>query len=199
MSETSTTGYKVVIGILAAALIVVAALAFTKKGGGDDDVNAALKKVQQGLDDCTTQRGELKDKVARLENDLKRAQEQGANVPTCVPGSPIAAGRVMGDGKLGLNVDQIRKVTAQTGGLKMCYERALKRDSNLEHAGRINVTFRFNIHPSGNVGETAVESNTHIDNQLVDCFKQAVGRWRFPQFQGEPIPVDNPQPFEPQK
>ena len=111
MSETSTTGYKVVIGFLAAALLVVGAVAFTRKGG-DEGVTDALKKVQQGLDDCTTQRGDLKDRVARLEADLKRAQEQGANVPTCVPGSPIAAGRVMGDGKLGLTVDQIRKVTA---------------------------------------------------------------------------------------
>jgi hypothetical protein len=197
MSESSTTGYKVVIGLLAAALVVVGAVALTRKGG--EDVADALRKVQQGLEDCTTQRGELKDRVARLEADLKRAQEQGANVPTCVPGSPITGGRVMGDGKLGLSVDQIRRVTAQTGGLKMCYERALKRDSNLEHAGRINVTFRFNIHPTGSVGETAVQSDTHIDNQLVECFKQAVSRWRFPTFQGEPIPVDNPQPFEPQK
>jgi hypothetical protein len=198
MSETSTTGYKVAIGMLAAGLLVVGAVAVTKKGG-DEGTLEALKKVQQGFDDCTTQRGELKDRLARLEADLKRAQEQGANVPTCVPGSPIAAGRVMGDGKLGLTVDQIRRVTTQTGGLKMCYERALKRDSNLEHAGRINVTFRFNIHPSGNVGEAAVASDTHVDQQLVDCFKQAVGRWRFPAFEGQPIPVDNPQPFEPQK
>jgi hypothetical protein len=198
MSEQSTTGYKVTIGILAAALVVVGALALTKKGGDEGNADA-LRNATGKLQDCEAQRASLSEAKQRLENDLKRAQEQGAAVPTCVPGSPITAGRVMGDGKLGLTVDQIRNVTRQTGGLKMCYERALKRDSNLEHAGRINVTFRFNIHPSGNVGETAVQSDTHIDNQLVECFKQAVGRWRFPQFQGEPIPVDNPQPFEPQK
>src|SRR5262245_46489027 len=128
MSENSTTGYKVVIALLAAALLVVGALGLTKKGG-DEDLNAALKNLKQGLDDCTTQRSDLKDRVARLEADLKRAQEQGANVPACVPGSTISAGRSAGDGKIGLTVDQIRKVTTQTGGLKMCYERALKRDS----------------------------------------------------------------------
>src|SRR5262245_38923692 len=101
MSETSTTGYKVVIGVLAAALLVVAGMADTRMGG-DEGANEGLKKALQSVEDCTTQRGELKDRVARLEADLKRAQEQGANVPTCAPGSPITAGRVMGDGKLGL-------------------------------------------------------------------------------------------------
>jgi hypothetical protein len=199
--SSSTTGYKVTIGVLAAALVVTLAWALSHKGGGGDEGLAdGLRKLQSAFDDCKTQRADLKDKSVRLENDLKRAQEQGANVPACVPGSPITAGRTnVGDGKIGLSVEQIKKVTTQTGGLKMCYERALKRDSSLEHAGRINVTFQFNIHPSGNVGEIGVKAESHIDNQLVDCFKQAVNRWRFPAFEGSPIAIDNPQPFEPQK
>jgi len=42
------------------------------------------------------------------------------------------------------------------------------------------VTFHFNLHPQGTAGETSLESDTHIDTQLVDCFKQAIGRWKFP-------------------
>jgi hypothetical protein len=194
----STTGYKVTIGLLVAALLVVGAIAMTRKSGPDPEVTQALTKVQSSLDDCKSQRGDLKDKVARLETDLKRAQEQGA-VPACVPGSAISAGHASaGDGKIALSPEQIKKVvTSQTGGLKACYTSALKRDNNLQ-VQPINVTFKFSIHPGGNVGGTALSADTHIDQQLVECFKQAVGRWRFPAFAGEPIPVETPQTFQPE-
>jgi hypothetical protein len=193
----STRGYKLVIALLAIGLGVAVVFAVTKKGGGgDDDSVARLNKVAADLEDCKTQRRELKDRLAQLETDLKKAQEQGANVINAgtITASTHVAGEPAGPA---IGMDQVQKVIKQnTGGLKVCYERALKRDTGLQ-LQPIKVTFRFNIHPPGGTGETSLASDTHIDAQLVDCFKQAIGRWRFPSFGGQPIPIELPLPFQP--
>jgi hypothetical protein len=193
----STRSYKIIIGIMAVALGVVTAMWLTSKGGGGEDVAGKLNRLSGDLTDCKTQRGDLKERVATLEAQLKQAQEQ-ANAPNVVNGTTITANVKNGaPGGPTLPMDQVKKVIAQsTGGLKTCYERALKRDSGLQ-LQPIHVTFRFYIHPAGNTGETSLATDTHIDPQLIECFKQAIGRWRFPSFGGQPIPIELPLPFQP--
>jgi outer membrane murein-binding lipoprotein Lpp len=192
----STKGYKVTIALLVVALLVVGGVAITRKGGGDDENNKRINECTTKLEECTSQRADLRNQVDKLKVDLKLAQDQ-ANRAVVSEGQVIqASARPPTDGRVALTRDQILKVTAQTGGMKACYERGLKRDSGLQ--GRpIKVVFRFDIQPSGGANNTTVESDTHIDSQLVECFKQSVGRWRFPAFAGSPIAVEHAQPFQP--
>ncbi|HJZ86668.1 MAG TPA: AgmX/PglI C-terminal domain-containing protein [Polyangia bacterium] len=190
----STRGYKVVIALLLAALAITVGLLITKSGGNDEQM-ARLNKLASDLEDCRKIRGEQKDRIAQLEADLKKAQEQ-ANAPNVVNGGAITANVKM-DGGPALPMDQVQKIIRNnTGGLKSCYERALKRDTGLQ-LSPIHITFRFYIHPTGATGETSLASDTHIDQQLIDCFKSAVGRWKFPSFGGQPMYIELPLPFQP--
>jgi hypothetical protein len=195
----STRGYKIVIAVLAAALLVAFGVAFTRKGGGADDEAAAarLNKLASDFEECKTQRADLKEKLKQAEVALAKAQQApAANVAVVDPitGSAKPQG---GGGGPPLPMEQVMKVINQSrGGLRVCYERALKRNTGLQMQP-IRVTFNFNIHPQGTPGETQLEADTHIDAQLVDCFKQAIGRWRFPAFGGEPMPIQLPQAFQP--
>jgi hypothetical protein len=199
MNESSR-GLKVTCGLLAAGLVLMTGLYLTRKSGGaDDDAMARMNKIVSELEDCKTARRELKDRVAQLEADLKKAQEQ-ANAPNVIPGGGAITASVHngnGGGGGAPPMDQVSKIIRQnTGGLKMCYERALKRDSGLQMQD-LQMTFRFYIHPTGATGEQSVGSNLHIDDQLKDCFKQAIGRIKFPAFTGEPLPFEWPVPFHP--
>jgi len=192
----SNRGYKVAVAMLAAALIVTIGVALQRGSGPSDDQTRQLSRLASDLEDCKKIRGEYKDRIAQLEADLKRLQEQ-ANAPNVVNGGAVTASVQTKDGGPSLAMDTVQKVIrSNTGGLKYCYERALKRDTGLQ-LSQIHVTFRFYIHPTGATGETSLASDTHIDQQLIDCFKGAVGRWKFPSFGGQPMYIELPLPFQP--
>ena len=194
MSE-STRGYKVAVALLIAALVVAVGFILTRTSTPDEENMKKLNALAGQLEDCKKGRQELQDRLAQMEADLKRAQEQ-ASAPNVINGGSVQAKVVDGRGPA-LPLDQVQKIIRQnTGGLKNCYERALKRDSGLQ-VSPIRVTFRFYIHPTGQTGEASLSTDTHIDQQLVECFKQAIGRWRFPSFGGQPMPIELPLPFQP--
>ncbi len=68
-----------------------------------------------------------------------------------------------------------KKVRQRLGGIKRCYEKRLKRNSEL----RGKVVIRFVIHPGGKVIEVEVVENTTGDSELAACISSKVKAIRF--------------------
>lgn len=72
-----------------------------------------------------------------------------------------------------------------------CYQRQLKRDDTIAD-GR--ATIRFRISSDGRA--QAVEMDRRFKGTVLEqCIVNTVGRWAFPEFEGDPIPVEFPVIF----
>src|SRR5581483_4600127 len=79
------------------------------------------------------------------------------------------------DGKLDTN-NIVREVRARMSAIKLCYERALKRNPNL--SGK--VVIRWTITAAGTVTGVDVDQDNLNDSEVTGCIKGLVARWRFP-------------------
>ena len=75
-----------------------------------------------------------------------------------------------------------RTIKRYNGRIKACYERELKDDPSL--AGKIAVSFE--IDTSGDVSAVGIEENSTHNDDLADCIKREVRRFRF-----SPAPADD--------
>lgn len=69
-----------------------------------------------------------------------------------------------------------RSVNANYGGLRECYNRALRADPNLRGA----VTAEWVINPNGSVGQVAVSGGLSRNQAFKTCFQSTLTRIRFP-------------------
>jgi hypothetical protein len=76
--------------------------------------------------------------------------------------------------------------------LQGCYMRQLKRDDSLAN-GR--ATLRFRIHKDGRPRDVGLEKR-YDGTVLKQCLVSVVERWVFPEFDGDPIPVEYPLIFQ---
>jgi hypothetical protein len=90
----------------------------------------------------------------------------------------------------------IRVLRASKTSLRPCYDRALKRDSGLHHR-KLVLSLALKVKPAGSPDDITLGPN--YDDQMIDCMKKAVRRWRFPTFTGTPVGVETPLTFQPKK
>jgi hypothetical protein len=88
------------------------------------------------------------------------------------PGSPVAAAREVSQAQIGAFV----RNKENQDNLKMCYDRALKRDERLR-TGRLDITV--------SVGATGVVQGVQVhgpsDFMIIEgCIKNAIRHWHFP-------------------
>ena len=99
------------------------------------------------------------------------------------------------DGTGELNPGEVAKVVnRRIGAIKGCYERALRRNPNLE--GKITV--RFTIAGSGKVSAARTTLN-ELSPEVGNCIISAFKRFRFPQPDGGALTVEYPFLFTPSK
>ncbi|MCP4196045.1 MAG: energy transducer TonB [Proteobacteria bacterium] len=97
------------------------------------------------------------------------------------------------DGTGDLSPQEVAKVVnRRIGAIKGCYERALRRNPNLE--GKITV--RFTISGSGKVS-TARTTLNELSPEVGNCIVSAFKRFRFPQPDGGALTVEYPFLFTP--
>ena len=85
--------------------------------------------------------------------------------------------------------DQISKVVrASAGTLRACYEKGLKHNPNLQTISSVKA--RFSIRNTGHAEGIGIAP--HVDAEMEKCMGQAIGKWKFPEFTGEPIAVETP-------
>ena len=104
-----------------------------------------------------------------------------------LPRPKVIAGKVRVSG--GLDRALVQKYSRrQLGGIKLCYQNALKRDSQVK--GRLNLG--FSIRANGTVTEISV-TGMERDAALTTCLKNRMKLWRFPRPKsGELVKVKYP-------
>jgi hypothetical protein len=154
-------------------------------GGAGEDANKA--KLAADLVTCKNENLSLKEQLAEAKAALARAQE--AQVvkldPVDLKASPPGEKHMEGN----VPPEAVAKVVKQnSGGLRACYEHALKRKPDLQYVS--TVTARFEVKNTGHA--INVSFRPHTDGEMEKCMAATMGKWKFPVFQGDPVAFEQP-------
>lgn len=172
----------------AIALSLVVTLALLGCGGSDD---GSKSKLAGDLVGCKNDLSALKEQLADARAALAKAQEAAGMVVKLDPVDiKVAANAPQVKHSEGnIPPDQVVRVVKQNaGGLKACYEHALKRKPDLQYVSA--VTAHFQVRNSGNAQN--VRFSPHTDGEMERCMAQTMEKWKFPAFQGDPVLFETP-------
>jgi len=167
---------------------LIALLTVAGCSGGSDDGSKA--KLAGELVDCKNQLSALKEQLNDAKAALAKAEELAGMVVKLDP-IDIKATAQLAIKHMEGNVkpDQVVKVVKQnSGGLRACYEKALKRKPDLQFVS--NVTAKFQIKNSGQAMN--VHFAPHTDAEMEQCMASTMEKWKFPTFEGEPVAFEQP-------
>jgi hypothetical protein len=174
-------------------------LALVACKGGDDGalisrLNEANDKVvacRNDVNDLKVQNAELKQKLAQAMANPARVQLTDPDVLNLIAQLKGKQGGADGDivlGKGDLNPKEASRVVRQGAqALQKCYERALKKNSALQMQSGLGVMLEITVKPTGIVQTMTL--SPHVDNDLTECVRTTVARWKFPPFAGESVVV----------
>ena len=168
-----------------ASLALVLSLLWAGCSGGGDDQQKA--KLATDLVQCRNDLTNLKEQLAEAKAQIQKAQEAKACVLTPIDLKAANAGQKHMEGNIA--PDAVIKVVRQnSGGLRACYEKALKRKPDLQYVS--SVTAHFQVE---NVGAARQVSFTpHTDQEMEKCMASTMEKWKFPTFQGDPVAFEQP-------
>jgi hypothetical protein len=157
-------------------------------GGGSDDGSKA--KMAGDLVDCKNQVASLKEQLNDAKAALAKAEELAGMVVKLDPiDIKAVAGMQVHHMEGNVKPDMVVKVVKQnSGGLRACYEKALKRKPDLQYVN--NVTAKFQIKNSGNAMN--VHFAPHTDAEMEQCMASTMEKWKFPSFEGDPVSFEQP-------
>jgi hypothetical protein len=156
-------------------------------GGASDDGSKA--KLAADLVACKNEQLTLKEQLAQAKVDLEKAQQAaGATKLGAVDLKARAAGGPTSK-EGNVSPDEVMKVVRQnSGGLRACYEHALKRKPDLQYVS--TVTAHFSLKSTGNVSN--VSFVPHTDAEMERCMASAMEKWHFPAFEGASVAFEQP-------
>ena len=167
------------------ALFVLAVSVCSACSGGADDQQKA--KLATDLVQCRNDLTNLKEQLAESNAQLKKAQEAKTCVLEPIDLKAANAGQKHMEGNIA--PDAVIKVVKQnSGGLRACYEKALKRKPDLQYVSA--VTARFQIVNTGQA--QGVTFAPHTDAEMEKCMASTMEKWKFPTFQGDPVAFEQP-------
>ena len=153
-------------------------------GGGDDQQKA---KLATDLVQCRNDLTNLKEQLAESKAQLTKAQEAKTCLLEPVDVKASGAGQKHMEGNI--SPDAVVKVVRQnSGGLRACYEKALKRKPDLQYVS--TVTAHFSVENSGSA--RGVSFAPHTDPEMERCMAGTMEKWKFPTFQGDPVAFEQP-------
>jgi hypothetical protein len=154
-------------------------------GGGSDDAQKA--KLATDLVQCRNDLTNLKEQLGQAKADLVKAQQ----AKTCLLEPIDVKSDYASQKHMEGNVppDAVAKVLKlNSGGLKACYNKALKRKPDLQYVS--SVTAHFSIENTGTA--RGVTFAPHTDGEMERCMAQTMEKWKFPTFQGDPVMFELP-------
>jgi len=153
-------------------------------GGGDDQQKA---KLATDLVQCRNDLTNLKEQIAEAKAQLEKAKEAKTCLLEPIDVKASAAGQKHMEGNI--SPEAVVKVVKQnSGGLRFCYEKALKRKPDLQYVS--SVTAKFEIENTGSA--KGVTFAPHTDAEMERCMAQTMEKWKFPTFQGDPVAFEQP-------
>ena len=154
-----------------------------------DQEMASANKMASDLVQCKNDLSSQKEKIAELTAELVKLR--AANDPTKkLDAIDIKAGTPEKPHKEGnISPQQLSAVIGKnSAGLRVCYEKGLKRSPNLQYVSSVNV--RFSVKNTGEA--TDVGFSPHADAEMEKCMGAAIAKWHFPTFEGDPVQVEAP-------
>jgi hypothetical protein len=169
-------------------LALVCVLSVAACSTPSDDGSKA--KLASDLVTCKNEQLALKEQLAQAKADLEKAQAAAHAVVTLDPVDVKARQQGASTGKEGnVSPEAVVKVVRQnSGGLRACYEHALKRKPDLQYVS--SVTARFAVRNSGSAAD--VSFAPHTDPEMERCMASTMEKWKFPTFQGDPVAFEQP-------
>jgi len=199
MQAVVAGGGKAKIAIVVLVLAVLGSLGFAFTRGGDD---TGERKASAAAAECRTEADDLKEKVTKLRAALTAALDKPQTLKLSDPEllrlmgkAPPAKAAAPRDGYLSQSA-VVAVVKANRGQFQTCYERALKRSTELRGLN-VTMTLAFAVRGDGSVGEIGI--GPKVDEGMIACMRGAVTRWRFPAFGGNPVRVEIPVPLVPKE
>jgi hypothetical protein len=176
------------------------------KGGGDEltsRLNEANDKVvacKKDVNDLKVQTAELKQKLAQAMANPSQVQLTDPDILNLIAevkgkrhAGESGAGRGTGNdevalGKGDLNPKEASRVVKQGAlSLQKCYERALKKNVELQVRSSLSVMLEITVSPTGIA--KSMNLSPQVDGEMTECIRTSVARWRFPTFSGDPVVV----------
>jgi len=168
------------------------------KGGEDQTLSSRLNEAndkvvacRKDVNDLKVQNAELKQKLAQAMANPARVQLTDPDVLNLIAEIKGRQGGPDGDivlGKGDLNPKEASRVVRQGAqALQKCYERALKKNSALQMQSGLGVMLEITVKPTGVV--QTMNLTPHVDNEMLECVRTTVARWKFPAFAGESVVV----------
>ncbi len=153
-------------------------------GGGDDQQKA---KLATDLVQCRNDLTNMKEQLAESKAQLAKAQEAKTCLLEPLDLKAQAAGQKHMEGNIAPEA-VVKVVKQNSGGLRACYEKALKRKPDLQYVS--SVTARFQVANTGNA--QGVTFAPHTDAEMEKCMASTMEKWKFPTFQGDPVAFEQP-------
>jgi hypothetical protein len=143
---------------------------------------------------CQNDQSALKDEVATLRAEVAKLRAAAAPPSGDAAATPVAQagkrhrGRRRGADR-SIPADLVERVVQQGAPqLRVCYEKALKRNPAIQTISSVKTA--FNIRETGQVYGAVIAP--HVDPTMEKCMLSFIGRWRFPAFKGDPVRIESP-------
>jgi len=159
--------------------------------GGGEDNSAQKAKLAADLVQCKNDVSNLTEQLNDAKAAIKKLQEELGNQVKLDPVDikAIASGPVVKHFEGNVSPDAVVKVVKQnSGGLKACYEKALKRKPDLQYVS--TVTAHFQVRSVGQAQN--VRFSPHTDAEMETCMASTMEKWKFPTFEGDPVAFEQP-------
>ena len=155
--------------------------------GGTPGNDESKAKLASDLVTCKNDSLSLKEQLGECKVALQKSQEAAAVKLDPVDLKAAAPGQKHMEGNIPPEV-VIKVVKQNSGGLRACYEKALKRKPDLQYVS--TVTARFEVRNTGNAQNVRFSPRT--DSEMERCMGSAMEKWKFPAFQGDPVAFEQP-------
>jgi len=158
-----------------------------------NEANSRLVACRGEVNDLKAQNADLKRKLAEAMANPARVQLTDPDILNLIAevkskraGSGQDGDLVVGKGDLDPK-EASRVVRQGAQALQKCYERALKKSTALQMQSGLGVMLELTVRPTGAV--SGMNLSPHVDNDLTECVRTTVARWKFPPFAGEAVVV----------
>jgi hypothetical protein len=170
-----------------------------------EELNKRLNETSDNLVQCRKDLSGAKAEVAGLKRQLAQAMANPGKITLTDPeiiqliasirgSAPPAPGGGHGQ----LDPALASKVVMQGApALRQCYERALKRNQNLQFQANMGVTLNVTVKPQGTVEDVALSPS--VDAEMTTCIRTAAMRWKFPSFAGDAVTIEQKLTLTPTK
>lgn len=179
---------------------LVAALFAMAAGSGCEKPPPCVDKSKKPLEDCRLAMDKIQSdiKALKMKLALKKAAPGEINVDdpsvTEIEGKKPYVPKPQ-EGTLSQN-QVVAAIKKNIPALRKCYERAMKKHESMQ-ISKLNLTIEFKVQPSGKPSGLYIRPNKV--QEMTDCMKKSIKRWRFPAFTGQPVGVVYPLTLSPRK